>query len=302
MSLRFLIAKLDTARVYGRRHNVGVATTADVQPLLSYRELYELWERQQWRVQDLDFSQDRVDWHERFTSERRAAERAGLSGFFLGEQRVTRELGPMLRACPDEDARVFLSTQIADEARHVAFFDRFFDEVGAMRGDDLAQRIERLEQHRDEHFTRWFDEALARRVDRLAAAPDDVDTLVESIAVYHVLIEGTIAVSSQHFILTRLEAEGTMPAFVEGFTNVTRDEHRHVAFGVRFLRDAVRDGHGDAVRRAVAELEPSIDDLTMPPPPDGGWSDDDELLGATVGERRALTRRELHRRLATIGV
>ena len=74
------------------------------------------------------------------------------------------------------------------------------------------------------------------------------------------------------------------------------------AFGVRFLRDAVRDGHGDAVRRAVAELEPSIDDLTMPPPPDGGWSDDDELLGATVGERRALTRRELHRRLATIGV
>jgi ribonucleoside-diphosphate reductase beta chain len=278
-----------------------VATTPDVQPLLGYRELYELWERQQWSVQDLDFTQDRVDWHERFTRERRAAERAGLSGFFLGEQRVTRELGPMVRAMADEEARVFLSTQIADEARHVAFFDRFFAEVGAMRGDDLAQRIERLEQHRDESFTRWFDEALARRVDRLAAAPDDAEMLVEAIAVYHVLIEGTIAVASQHFILQRLEAEGTMPGFVEGFTNVTRDEHRHVAFGVRFLRDAVRDGHGDAVRRAVAELEPTIDDLTLPPSEDG-WSDDDELLGATIGERRALTRRELQRRLATIGV
>jgi ribonucleoside-diphosphate reductase beta chain len=295
-----LIAKLDIARVYGRRHNVGVATTADVQGLLSYRELYELWERQQWRAQDIDFSQDRVDWHERFTSERRAVERAGMSGFFLGEQRVTRELGPMMRAMADEDARLFLSTQIADEARHVVFFDRFFAEVGAMRGDDLAERIERLERHRDEHFTRWFDEALARRVDRLAAAPDDADTLVESVAVYHLLIEGTIAVSSQHFILTRLEAEGTMPGFVEGFTNVTRDEHRHVAFGVRFLRDAVRDGRGDAVRRAVSELEPSIDDLTLPPSEDG-WKDDDELLGVTVGERRALTRRELHRRLAMIG-
>src|ERR671921_579701 len=33
--------------------------------LLSYRELYSLWERQQWSVQDLDFTQDRIDWHER---------------------------------------------------------------------------------------------------------------------------------------------------------------------------------------------------------------------------------------------
>src|SRR3954447_3937015 len=227
MSLRFLIAKLDTARVYGRRHNVGVATTADVQGLLSYRELYELWERQQWRVQDLDFTQDRIDWHERFTSERRGAERAGLSGFFLGEQRVTPELGPMLRARADENARLFPWTQIADEARHVAFFDRFFAEVGAMRGDDLAARIERLEQHRDAGFQQWFDEALAQRADRLAAAPDGAEALVEAITIYHVLIEGTIAVSSQHFILSRLEAEGTMPGFVEGFGNATRDEHRH---------------------------------------------------------------------------
>src|SRR5437762_9943017 len=30
--------------------------------LLSYQKLYELWERQQWRTQDIDFSQDRQDW------------------------------------------------------------------------------------------------------------------------------------------------------------------------------------------------------------------------------------------------
>ena len=29
--------------------------------LLSYNELYRLWERQQWSVYELDFSQDRVD-------------------------------------------------------------------------------------------------------------------------------------------------------------------------------------------------------------------------------------------------
>jgi ribonucleoside-diphosphate reductase beta chain len=277
-----------------------VRANPDSIPLLSYRELYELWERQQWRVQDLDFSQDRVDWHQRFPRERRVAERFGLSGFFLGEQRVTRELGPMLRAAPSEDARVFLSTQIADEARHVAFFDRFFDEVGVMRADDLQERIERLEQNRGEGFIAWFDDALARRTDRLAQEPDDLATFIEAVTIYHVLIEGTIAVASQHLILTRLEEEGMLPGFVEGFTNVTRDEHRHVAFGVRFLRDAVAAGHGETVRETVAELEPTIEQLILPPSRNG-WDDDAEMLGVTIGERRTLARRELARRLAVIG-
>jgi ribonucleoside-diphosphate reductase beta chain len=33
--------------------------------LLDYAQLYNLWERQQWATQDIDFSQDRTDWHER---------------------------------------------------------------------------------------------------------------------------------------------------------------------------------------------------------------------------------------------
>ena len=102
--------------------------------LLSYGELYSLWERQQWAVQDIDFTQDRIDWHERIPAEERYQRMAGLSSFFIGEQRVAAELGPMMRAAPQEDMRIFLCTQIADEARHVAFFDRFYSEVGRARG------------------------------------------------------------------------------------------------------------------------------------------------------------------------
>ena len=47
--------------------------TAARRNLLSYRELYELWERQQWASQDLDFTQDRIDWHERIDAEERFA-------------------------------------------------------------------------------------------------------------------------------------------------------------------------------------------------------------------------------------
>ena len=35
--------------------------------------------------------------------------------------------------------QVFLATQIADEARHVRFFDRFYAEVGVLESDTLRR-------------------------------------------------------------------------------------------------------------------------------------------------------------------
>src|SRR3954451_16066991 len=109
--------------------------------LLDYTQLYALWERQQWATQDIDFTQDRIDWHERIGEEERFQRMYGLSSFFIGEQRVEAELAPLLRAVPDEDMRMFLATQIADEARHVAFFDRFYAEVGVLESETLAARL-----------------------------------------------------------------------------------------------------------------------------------------------------------------
>jgi ribonucleoside-diphosphate reductase beta chain len=115
--------------------------------LLSYRDLYRLWERQHWAVQDLDFTQDRIDWQERIDPDERFQRMYGLSSFFVGEQRVAAELGPMMRAAPDEDMRIFLCTQIADEARHVAFFDRFYSEVGVLESDTLEGRLIETSAH-----------------------------------------------------------------------------------------------------------------------------------------------------------
>src|SRR6476646_1053964 len=110
--------------------------------LLTYRQLYELWERQQWATQDLDFTQDRIDWHERIDPEERYQRMTGLSACFIGEERVTGELAPIMRAAPEDEMRLFLATQIADEARHVAFFDRFYREVGVLEADGLRERLE----------------------------------------------------------------------------------------------------------------------------------------------------------------
>jgi len=165
--------------------NEAADRTAEVK-LLTYEQLYQLWERQQWQTQELDFSRDREDWNERFDDEERFQRMYGLSSFFIGEQRVAEELGPIMRAAPTEGQRIFLCTQIADEARHVRFFERFYREVGVLESDQLS-------------------------------------ALVEAVTIYHMVIEGMLALTGQHFIMDYNEREGTLPAFVEGFQNVARE-------------------------------------------------------------------------------
>lgn len=270
--------------------------------LLTYGELYSLWERQQWAVGDLDFTQDRVDWHERIDADDRYSRMYGLSSFFVGEQRVAAELGPMMRACPDEAMRIFLCTQIADEARHVAFFDAFYSQVGVLEADGLAGRLAETSEHLNPQFGVLFDEMLGRRVDRLGAEPEDLETLVEAITIYHMVIEGMLALTGQHFIIDYNEQMGTLPAFVEGFTNVARDEHRHVAFGARFLRDHARadDRYRDAIQRTLTEVAPVAEAVLRPE-----WAPDDdsvEMFGVSLAETRAFALTALERRLKVIGL
>jgi ribonucleoside-diphosphate reductase beta chain len=271
--------------------------------LLGYRELYELWERQHWAVQEIDFSQDRFDWEERIPPDERFQRMYGLSAFFCGEQRVAAELGPMMRAVPDEDMRVFLCTQIADEARHVAFFDRFYSEVGVLESDTLAGRLEETSGHLNPEFTTLFDELLRDRVDRLAREPEDLEALIEAVTIYHMVIEGMLALTGQHFIIDYNEQVGTLPGFVKGFTLVARDEHRHVAFGARFLRDMVarEPRFVETIQRVLVEVAAPADGVLRPKWFDG---DDDEpvLFGRSVNETRAFAMQALTRRLKAIGL
>jgi ribonucleoside-diphosphate reductase beta chain len=267
--------------------------------LLGYSQLYELWERQQWRTQDLDFTQDRIDWHG-FPAEERFQRMYGLSSFFIGEQKVADELGPMMRAAPTEEMRIFLCTQIADEARHVAFFNRFYDQVGVLESDNLQDRLEETSAHLNPQFHVLFDELLKGKVDRLARAPEDLETLVEAITLYHMIIEGMLALTGQHFIISYNEENGTLPAFVEGFNNVARDEHRHVAFGARFLREMADEDsrYRDAIQRTLVECGPAADGVLTPP-----WYEEGmEVFGVSLEETRAFAMKALERRLKVIGL
>jgi len=281
--------------------NEAADRTSEIK-LLSYGELYDLWERQQWQTQELDFSQDREDWHERIPEEERFQRMYGLSSFFIGEQKVAEELGPIMRAAPTEDQKVFLCTQIADEARHVRFFERFYREVGVLEADGLGEMLTETSAHLNQNFGELFDDMLGARTERLSREPEDTEVMVEAVTLYHMVIEGMLALTGQHFIMEFNERENTLPGFVEGFGNVARDEHRHVAFGSVFLREKAHEDerYKAAIQRTLEEALPIADGVFSPPWAEGG--DDFELFGYSLAETRQFAATALMRRLKVIGL
>src|SRR6266849_4959402 len=112
--------------------------------LPSYHELYLRWERQQWKTQDLDFTQDKID-NERLQSETSEAQQAQsektYASFWIGEYQVTVDLLPFVMAAPDTEQKLYLTTQVVDEARHMVFFDRLYQEVLGEEGTTLHDRV-----------------------------------------------------------------------------------------------------------------------------------------------------------------
>jgi ribonucleoside-diphosphate reductase beta chain len=198
--------------------------------------------------------------------------------------------------------RIFLCTQIADEARHVRFFNRFYDEVGVLEATNLQDRLAETSSHVNPEFNELFDEMLKGRVDHLARKPEDLEALVEAVTLYHMVIEGMLALTGQHFIIQYNEDVGTLPGFVEGFSNIARDEHRHVAFGARFLRDMAREDprYTTAIQRTLGEVAPIAEGVLKPK-----WAPEDEtveLFGTSIADTRAFALKALERRMKVIGL
>src|SRR5205085_10236719 len=184
--------------------------------LMGYGELYALWERQNWRAHELDFSVDREQW---LASPAEAQQHTtwSLGAFYIGEERVTADLAPFLGAAPSGEVEAFLATQLVDEARHAVFFDRFGAEVMALEADGLRGRMLELQRLMLPPWFDTFDNGLRDVANRIKARPDDLDLFVEGITTYHLVIEGVLATTGQRMILKYTEDHGLYPGFQKGF-------------------------------------------------------------------------------------
>jgi ribonucleoside-diphosphate reductase beta chain len=225
--------------------------------LPSYRELFYRWERQQWRAEEINFSADRAQW-EQMGAEERQDRLYGLSAFFKGEACVTDTLGPYISAMPDEEMRIFLTTQLADEARHTVFFARFFKEVLGIDKTRLEDTLTEIQQYMNKQLQYILIDSLSDVAERIRQEPTNLAHLVEGVTLYHVIVEGTMALAGQRAILEFYRQNNLFPAFRGGFTAVARDESRHVVFGVKFLREMIQldAAHARIVKAAIDKYAP----------------------------------------------
>ena len=266
-----------------------------------YRALYYRWERQQWSAGTIDFSEDRRQWAEEFSPEQKRSFLWGLSSFYVGEEQVTHTLVPFVDAAPTEEQQVFLTTQLVDEARHTVFFDRFYSDALDEEGDDMKSRLERQTERLNDGFRILLLEMLPAAAEAIRREPENLDALVEGIVLYHIVIEATLALTGQRFLLDYARRNDLLPGFRQGFTAVARDESRHVAFGVKFLNEMVSavPRYADVVQRALARVIPVSLQVIEPPGGDMTYFDP---LPYGPDELTAFALASLSKRMRRIGV
>ena len=234
---------------------------------VTYQDLYARWEAGNWRATEIDFSQDRADWHERFSELERRAALWNYAMFFHGEDSVTDDLSPFIDAAPREEQKYFLATQQVDEARHAVFFNRFMHEVVERGQGTVASALEATRPELTWGFVKTF-EMLDKVVDELRRDRSRTK-LAQAVTMYHFVVEATLAQPGQHFISDYLAERDLLPGFRAGMHNVALDEQRHIGFGVKLLRDlSLEDPEvPDAVAEQLRAVMPVEVAVFVPP----GW-------------------------------
>jgi ribonucleoside-diphosphate reductase beta chain len=257
--------------------------------------LYRHWEESQWSPWEIDLTIDREQWA--------AIEDRSLVSFVLGslmvaEERITTKFSGLVGAAASEEEVTFLTTQQVDEARHMQFYARFQDEVVSTPAE-IAVHVRRAREQISPAFRTIFDERLVAAHERLRANPGDATAKVVFVTIYHLILEATLGLTTFEFATGFLRRESLLPGFVAGYEKIHRDEHRHIGYGVWFLREAVarEASAAEQVRATLRDLLPAVAESLKPP---AGASA--AALGASEEDLRAFALDGLTRRLNVIGV
>jgi ribonucleoside-diphosphate reductase beta chain len=267
--------------------------------LMTPQQLYELWERQPWSSHTIDFTQDREDWA-RLSDEDKDHIVWFLSSFFIGEERVATQFNGLVGAYESQSEEHFLTTQQVDEARHAQHFNNFYTQVIGYDGT-FEDRLERARVDLNDAFRVLFDDVLVDANRRLLADPADLDAKVDFVTTYHMVIEGTLALTGQDTLTRIFEERGILPGFLEGFRKISTDEHRHVAYGTWFLQQKAKD---PALARRIQDrlmtTLPAAAGVLVPP----GFSlgEEYQYMGYSSNEMNEFAFTALTRRLKVIGV
>ncbi|WP_254525114.1 ribonucleotide-diphosphate reductase subunit beta [Natrinema caseinilyticum] len=225
-------------------------------------ELYRKGKREgTWDPDDYDLEGDRADWQQ-FSDEEQHRFLATCSGFYDGEEDVTRTLAPYmmaLDALPNEEMpfdtvqeEMYLAQQVYEEAKHTDLFSRYFEEV--FDTQETAPYREGGYQEQGYSTDNLYDTA-----DDLMAAIDSGDrtelvyALGEAYLNYMGIVEAQLArggyLSFDQMIELKAEQMGrdvVLESFQESIGKVRQDETRHIENG-RWILQQLTEAEPDIV-------------------------------------------------------
>ncbi len=201
-----------------------------------------------WDPQAIDFSRERADWAGFDAGEKDFLLRT-VALFQAGEEGVTSDLLPLIMAVVKEgriEEEIFLTSFLWEEAKHVEFFRRWLDEIG-MHDD--------LEKFMTPSYRHLFLVELPAALDALKT-DRSTEAQIRASVTYNMIIEGVLAETGYHGFREALEASGKQPGLLEGIRLVSRDESRHIRYGVFLLDRLINDAPGgwDVMNARMNEL------------------------------------------------
>lgn len=193
--------------------------------------------------------------------------RGTLALFGAGEEAVTEDLAPLAIVLDDVDDQMFLTTQLYEEAKHTAFFDRYWREVvnpvAEERGFEVTNPTD--QRYFTEDYVALFDKTEAA-MHRLLT-DDTPENRAKAYCHYHLVVESVLAQTGYYGIQASYSPTGPemlsdevefvhLEGLVEGITRIRSDEGRHVGFGMHQVRELIQSGQvdPDVVQDTLQEL------------------------------------------------
>lgn len=222
--------------------------------------------------------------------------RAMVAMFGAGEEAVVEDLIPLAMVVGTDDDQRFIASHLYEEAKHSAFFDRYWSEV--INPAEEACGLESTSPTADH----WFPDAYQAIFDRTEAAmyrlleADTPENRASAYTHYHLVVEGVFAQTGFHTVQGTFgpKTDGpTLPGLLAGFKHIRQDEGRHVGFGLEKLGELLRSGKVDysLIEETVSNLADPVDDVVKRM----GWerlpgSERDELAAYATNQRQKRLR------------
>lgn len=193
-----------------------------------------------------------MDWAD-LNSEQQRSSTFLVAQFVAGEEAVTQDIQPFLRAMAAEGRigdEMYLTQFCFEEAKHMQVFRLWMDEVGLT--SDLHPYVAD-----NPYYRQLFYEELPHSLQVLDSDPSPANQVRASVTYNHV-IEGSLALTGYYAWQKVCTTRGILPGMQELVQRIGDDERRHMAWGTFTCRRhvAADDSNWNVVQERMNELLP----------------------------------------------